>query len=120
MSKKINSVPTRHLLIYILCITCLCGIGFAGLRNHPWSYDDLDHIEKAKNAQENITSIFTPEKTALRLRFVLSFYFYAAYKVFGEDLQQGIIFSTSYFTFSTACCVPGSYLRFFLAQSSLP
>lgn len=78
-------VPTRHLLIYILCITCLCGIGFAGLRNHPWSYDDLDHIEKAKNAQENITSLFSPEKTALRLRFVLSFYFYATYKVFGED-----------------------------------
>ena len=80
-----DRVPTRHLLIYILCITCLCSIGFAGLRNHPWSYDDFDHIEKAKNAQENITSIFTPEKTALRLRFVLSFYFYAAYKVFGED-----------------------------------
>ncbi len=80
-----DRVPTRYLLIYILCITCLCGIGFAGLRNHPWSYDDFDHIEKAKNAQENITAIFSPEKTALRLRFVLSFYFYAAYKVFGED-----------------------------------
>ena len=80
-----DRVPTRYLLIYILCIACLCGIGFAGLRNHPYSYDDFDHIEKAKNAQENITSIFTPEKTALRLRFVLSFYFYAAYKVFGED-----------------------------------
>ena len=80
-----DRVPTRYLLIYILCITCLCGIGFAGLRNHPWSYDDSDHIEKAKNAQENITSIFSPEKTLLRLRFVLSFYFYAAYKVFGED-----------------------------------
>ena len=78
-------VPIYHQLIYILCITCLCGIGFAGLRDHPWSYDDFDHIEKAKNAQENITAIFTPEKTALRLRFVLSFYFYAAYKVFGED-----------------------------------
>lgn len=80
-----DRVSTRYLLIYILCITCLCGIGFAGLRNHPWSYDDFDHIEKAKNAQENITSIFTPEKTALRLRFVLSFYFYAVYKVFGAD-----------------------------------
>ena len=80
-----DKVPTRYLLIYILCITCLCGIGFAGLRNHPYSYDDLDHIEKAKSAQENITSIFAPEKTALRLRFVLSFYFYAAYKVFGEE-----------------------------------
>ena len=78
-------IPTRYLLVYILCITCLCGIGFAGLRNHPYSYDDLDHIEKAKSAQENITSIFSPEKTALRLRFVLSFYFYAAYKVFGEE-----------------------------------
>ncbi|MCY3870428.1 MAG: tetratricopeptide repeat protein [Gemmatimonadetes bacterium] len=80
-----DRVPTRYLLIYILCIACLCGIGFAGLRNHPWSYDDLDHIEKAKSAQENITAIFAPEKTALRLRFVLSFYFYAAYKVFGEE-----------------------------------
>ena len=80
-----DRVPTRYLLVYILCITCLCGIGFAGLRNHPWSYDDLDHIEKAQSAQENITSIFAPEKTALRLRFVLSSYFYAAYKVFGED-----------------------------------
>lgn len=80
-----DRVPTRYLLIYILCITCLCGIGFAGLRNHPWSYDDLDHIEKAQSAQENITSIFAPEKTALRLRFVLSSYFYVAYKVFGED-----------------------------------
>ena len=78
-------VPTRYLLVYILCITCLCGIGFAGLRNHPYSYDDSDHIEKAKSAQENITAIFSPEKTLLRLRFVLSFYFYAAYKVFGED-----------------------------------
>ena len=80
-----DRVPTRYLLIYILCIACLCGIGFAGLRNHPWSYDDFDHIEKAKNAQENITAIFTLEKTSLRLRFVLSFYFYAAYKVFGAD-----------------------------------
>ena len=80
-----DRVPTRYLLIYILCITCLCGIGFAGLRDHPWSYDDFNHIEKAKNAQENITSIFSPEKTLLRLRFVLSFYFYAAYKIFGED-----------------------------------
>lgn len=80
-----DRVPTRYLLIYILCIACLCGIGFAGLRNHPWSYDDFDHIEKAKNAQENITAIFTLEKTSLRLRFVLSFYFYATYKVFGAD-----------------------------------
>ena len=80
-----DRVPTRYLLIYILCIACLCGIGFAGLRNHPYSYDDSDHIEKAKNAQENITAIFSPEKTLLRLRFVLSFYFYAAYKVFGAD-----------------------------------
>ena len=80
-----DRIPTRYLLVYILCITCLCGVGFAGLRNHPWSYDDLDHIKKAQSAQENITSIFSPEKTALRLRFVLSFYFYAAYKVFGEE-----------------------------------
>lgn len=115
MSKKINSVPTRHLLIYILCITCLCGIGFAGLRNHPWSYDDLDHIEKAKNAQENITSIFTPEKTALRLRFVLSFYFYAAYKVFGEDPTGYHILNILFHALNSLLCA-----RLLLALFSCP
>lgn len=115
MSKKINSVPTRHLLIYILCITCLCGIGFAGLRNHPWSYDDLDHIEKAKNAQENITSIFTPEKTALRLRFVLSFYFYAAYKVFGEDPTGYHILNILFHVLNSLLCA-----RLLLALFSCP
>lgn len=115
MSKKINRVPTRHLLIYILCITCLCGIGFAGLRNHPWSYDDLDHIEKAKRAQENITSIFTPEKTALRLRFVLSFYFYAAYKVFGEDPTGYHILNILFHVLNSLLCA-----RLLLALFSCP
>ena len=99
-----DRIPTRYLLVYILCITCLCGVGFAGLRNHPWSYDDLDHIKKAQSAQENITSIFSPEKTALRLRFVLSSYFYAAYKVFGEDPRGYHILNILFHVLNSLLC----------------
>jgi hypothetical protein len=69
---------------YAVLIGCVCPIGYRGLIDQPWTYDDGEHLQAAKVAQHNPGSIFyanTREPT----RVVLHLYFYWAYKVFGEN-----------------------------------
>ena len=77
--------PTfTHRLIFVLVISCLCIWGYSGLIDHPWSYDDLDHIQNAQKAQSNFFHVFsTGAKESMR--FVLNTYFYLLYPILGES-----------------------------------
>ena len=76
-------IPKRYCLIYIALISGICAVAYHGLSTHPWSYDDLHHLEHAKIAQQNISHIVSTQAKE-PLRFVLNLNFYLAYKIFGD------------------------------------
>lgn len=71
-------------IAYVLFIFFLCLFAHHTLPSHPWTYDDLDHITAAKQAQSDWTKIFNAE-TKEPTRWVLNIYYYVVYKIFGEN-----------------------------------
>lgn len=71
-------------ILYALLIFSVCLLAHHRLPSHPWTYDDLDHIEAAQRAQSDWTEIFSPQ-TKEPTRWVLNIYFFFAYKIFGEN-----------------------------------
>ena len=60
--------------LYGLFLASICALAYGGLVDHPWSYDDLDHIEAAKRAHQDWTAIFDPSAKE-PTRWVLNIYF---------------------------------------------
>ena len=80
---KPAEITTTRWLMYSAMIISVCAVGFRGLPGQPWTYDDLEHIEKARGAQGNIHRAFSGDAKE-PARLLLNLYFYLAYKIFGE------------------------------------
>ncbi|MCZ6634970.1 MAG: tetratricopeptide repeat protein [bacterium] len=90
-------------LFYSIIIISVCLIGYGSLYDHPWSYDDLDHIEAAKRAQQDWTEIFNPSAKE-PTRWVLNIYFWIAHVLFGDHPGGYHAFNVLLHTINSLLC----------------
>ena len=82
LAKLENQIPHLRITVYAIALGVAGYIAFGNLPSHSFTYEDLDYIRNAGQAQDNWLLIFSPDK-AWAGRPTVDLVFYFAYKVFG-------------------------------------
>jgi tetratricopeptide (TPR) repeat protein len=73
----------RIIVAMVVCVWALTT--YRGLSDHPWSYDDYDHVVKAERVLESPATLLSPDSKEPS-RVLHHLYFLLVYVLFGESV----------------------------------